>query len=366
MIGDLPQPKGRPVENRDLTRDLLSRRNVLQEIWTHLPVWFLFIESWGILNIFMANAPQIWFDQLGISRTAFALLSLPISLWFYAYYRVRLRASTKSFDRRKVHRRVLAVAFGLPLLTWAWYTACPCCRYELSSAAFRRLFELSNLFWALAIMIHTILHRGVRGYVTFFVVAFFYGMILENSGIYFGFFYEPHFVGYVGKLPAPLATMVGWCIIFTCCITLIEYFREHSPRLAASPVLTALATTALALSADAQLDPLASFPNMFWHWNPALSPWWFGVPFCNYAAWCGAFFAFSWAYFTFRDRGDLTFWQKSGRLLVLTPSIAVLGGSIWLALMLVCETFGGPPGAHYPTLQILGAFLDKIRPYELP
>jgi hypothetical protein len=285
------------VTREENTRRLLSRRNLLQEIWTHLPMWFLFLEALGIHNILMANAPQRWFDEAGISRHWFSLLVLPMATWFYAYYRARLRESKQDFDRAKVHRRILLVAYGLPLLIWAWYSLFPFFRYELSGPAFRRLFELSNLFWALAIMSHTWYSRGFPRFVTFFIVAFFYGLILENTGIFLGYFLEPHFVVYVGLLPAPLATMVGWCIVFTCAITMIEFFRARSPRLQASPALTALLTTALAISADAQLDPLASFPDMWWRWHEALPPWWFGVPFCNYAAWFGAFFAFSFAYF---------------------------------------------------------------------
>jgi hypothetical protein len=353
------------VEAAALTRSLLSRRNVAQEIWTNLPIWFVFVEALGILSIFMSNAPEAWFAGVGISRSVFALLMLPNALWFYAYYSVRLRSSTLAFDRGRVHRRILFVAFGVPLMIWAFYAALPVFRHPMSSHAFRRLFELSNLFWAGAIMAHTLWRRGWAGFVTFFGIAFLYGMVLENTGIYLGFFFEPHFVLYAGKLPAPMATMVGWCIIFTCCITMIEFFREHSPRLAGSAALAALATTALALCADAQLDPLASFPNMWWRWNEALPPWWFGVPFCNYAAWFGAFFAFSYAYFAFRDRADLTIWQQNGRLLLLTPSIAVFGGAIWFALMIAYETFFGPAGGGYPTFRLLGEFLDKIRPYEL-
>jgi hypothetical protein len=353
------------VEQSDITRKLLSRRNLWQEIWTYLPIWFLYLEGLGLHNIYMANAPDQWFAEAGISRSWFALLMLPVSLWFYAYYRIRLRESVHEFDRRRVHRYVLGAVFGLPFAIWALYAVLPFLRVEVSTRTLDIIFEVSNLVWALLIMAHTWYFRGLPRFVTFFVVAFVYGMLLENAGIYMGFFFEPQFSVYVGKLPAPLATMIGWCIVFTCCITLAEFFRARSARLTRSPALTALLTTAIALSTDGQLDPLASFPGMWWHWNETLSPWWFGVPFCNYAAWFGAFFAFSYLYFLLFDRDDLTVWQKNTRLAVLVPSISVFAGALWLALMLVYETLFDAGGARYATIQILSDFFDKIWPYAV-
>ncbi|NLH48460.1 MAG: carotenoid biosynthesis protein [Myxococcales bacterium] len=351
------------MEQRDITQNLLTRRAIVNEIWDKLPIWFLFLEGLGIHNILMSNAPEKWFVDVGISRHWFALLVLPLSLWFYGYYRIRLRETKQQFDKEKVHRRILLLAFGVPLFIWLFYAIFPFFRHEISGPAFRRMFELSNLFWAIMIMTHTLYHRGWARFVTFFGVAFVYGMALENAGIYLGYFFEPHFKVYVYKLPAPLATMVGWCIVFTCCITMIEFFRERSARLKASPALTALVTTVLAISADAQLDPLASFPDMWWRWHESLPAWWFGVPFCNYAAWFGAFFSFSLVYFTYADRADLTVWQRNARLLLLAPSIAIFAGSIWLGLMVVYETLFGAAGTGYPSLQILDAFFNKIYPY---
>ena len=49
---------------------------------------------------------------------------------------------------------------------------------------------------------------------TFFGVTFVYGLMLENGGIVMRFFYEPSFRLYLGPLPAPLCTMLGWCVVF--------------------------------------------------------------------------------------------------------------------------------------------------------
>jgi Carotenoid biosynthesis protein len=341
------------MEQRDITQELLSWKNFKEEFVSNLPVWFLFIEGLGIHNIFMSNVPDSWFAQVGIARSYFALLMLPLSIWFYAYYRVRLRESLHTFDRRKVHARILFVAFGVPFLMWAWHMVFPFFRFELSAHSLHRLFELSNLVWAVIIGAFTLYYRGFPRLVTFFGVAFLYGLLLENTGIYLNFFFEPNYVLYLLKFPAPFATMLGWCIVFSCCIWLIEFFRERSPRLQASAALSALATTALAISADAQLDPLASFPGMWWQWNELLPPFWFGVPFCNYAAWFGAFFAFSFAYYRIFDRQDLSIWQKNWNIFLYVPSVTLLAGFVWLGLMLVWETIIPQGDLSYPTVHIL-------------
>jgi len=351
------------VPQFDFTRNLLSWKSFKQEFATHFPVWFLFLEALGIHNILMSNVPESWFEGVGISRHWFALLMLPMSLWFYAFYRLRLRDTQLDIDKPKVHRRVLLVAFGLPVLIWAWYTLFPSLRFELSARSLHRLFEFSNLTWAVVIMAHTAYYRGFARLATFFGVAFIYGWALENAGIYLGFFFEPGYLFYLTKFPAPLATMLGWSIVITCCITLIDYFREKSLRLRGSAALSALATTALAISADAQLDPLASFPGMWWRWHELLPPFWFGVPFCNYAAWFGAFFAFTFVYYRVFDRDDMSIWQKNWRLLVYAPSIAMFAGMTWLAWMLVWETIVPQGGASYPTVRILLETQAKFWPY---
>lgn len=351
------------MNQAEITKNLLSWKNFKQEFLTYLPIWFLFLEALGLHNLFMSNVPDSWFADVGVSRHWFALLMLPMSLWFYAYYRIRLRETTLDVDKPKIHLRVLLVAFGLPALIWAWYTLFPALRFPLRAHTMHRIFEFSNLVWALIIVAHTAYYRGVARLVTFFGVAFFYGWALENAGIYLNFFFEPGYLIYLTKFPAPMATMLGWCIVITCCLTLIDFFRERSPRLKRSAALSALLTTALAISVDAQLDPLASFPGMWWQWNELLPPFWFGVPFCNYAAWFGAFFAFTFVYYRVFDRDDLSIWQKNWRLLVYSPSIAILAGACWLGLMLVWETIVPQGAVSYPTLEILAATLANLWPY---
>ncbi|MDP8225484.1 MAG: carotenoid biosynthesis protein [Candidatus Lernaella stagnicola] len=351
------------MNQREMTKDLFSWRNVKQEILTNLPAWFFLIQAASVHNIFMANVPQAWFQQVGVERSWFALLILPISIWFYAFYRVRLRDSRLDFDKKLIHRLVIFIAFVIPFVNWALYAVFPGLRFELSARVFHVIFEYSNLAWAAIFVAWIFYYRGFARLVTFFGVAFLYGLALENTGIYLQFFFEPGYDFYLLRLPAPMATMLGWCIVISCCVWVVDFFRQSSPRLKKSAALTALATTVLAISADVQLDPLASFPDMWWRWNELLPSFWYGVPFCNYAAWFGAFFAFSFVYYRIFDREDMTIWQKNARLLLYVPSIAIFAGLTWLGIMIVWETIVPQSTGCYPTVQILWNTMASLWPY---
>ncbi len=342
----------------DPTRLLLKRNEIAREIWANLPIWFVYLEAVSILNFIMANTPAEQFVKAGISRHWFALTALPPLLWFYAYYRKRLQHTTKPIDKARVHRWLLQVTFGVPVAIWALYTILPFLRLELHADWMRRLFEFMQLGWVVVFVAHTLYFGGLARFSTFFIVAWFYGLMLENAGIIMGYFFEPNYLFYLGRLPAPFATMMGWSLVFYTCTWIATYFRQYSDRLQNSVVLTSLFTTAIALSVDAQLDPLASLSKYFWEWNSILPNWWLNVPFCNYAAWFGAFMAFSLVYYYFLDQGHLTIWQKNTKIFLYTPMICLLAGVFWMSLMVIYE--GGFDG---PIFQILDQFYDRLMPY---
>ena len=342
----------------DQTRLLLKRETILREVWTYLPIWFVYLQAVTILNFVMANVPPAQFAAAGFSRHWFAFTALPPLLWFYSYYRKRLMLSTMPIDKARVHRWLLKLAFGVPLAIWLLYTILPFLRVELHADWMRRMFELMQLTWVALFMIHLLYHSGLSRFVTFFIVAWFYGLMLENAGIVLGYFFEPGYMLYLGRLPAPFATMMGWCLVFYCCIWITDYYREHSPRLKGSILLSALFTTAIALSLDAQIDPLASLSKYFWEWNKLLPNWWLNVPLCNYAAWFGAFMAFSLVYYQIFEQGQLSIWQKNIKLFLYTPMLCLLAVAFWKILMVVYEG-----GFHGPTFQILDQFINKMMPY---
>jgi len=340
------------------TRQLLTKKSLAREIWKYLPVWFVYLQAISILNFIMANVPNRQFAEAGYSRHLFALTALPPLLWFYGYYRRRLNESKREIDKPRVHRWLLTLAFGLPLVIWLLYTIAPFLRVEFADDSMRRAFEFMQLFWVFVFIAHVFYHGGFSRFVTFFGVAWFYGLVLENSGIIMGYFFEPNYIFYLGRLPAPFATMMGWCLVFYCCIWITDYFRERSPRMQRSILLTSLFTTSIALSLDAQIDPLASLSGYFWQWNELLPDWWLNVPFCNYAAWFGAFLAFTLVYYAIIDRADLSIWQKNLKIFLYVPMIVLLAGIFWAAWMVLYE--GGFSG---PIFQILDAFVEHVVPY---
>ncbi len=343
---------------QDQTRSLLNRGTIAREIWTYLPIWFVYLQAVTILNFVMANVPRAQFTAAGFSRHWFAFTALPALLWFYSYYRKRLNLSTMPIDKERVHRWLLKLTFGVPLSIWLLYTILPFLRVEMHADWMRRFFEIMQLCWVALMIVHVLYHGGVSRFATFFLVAWFYGLLLENAGIILGYFSEPGYLLYFGRLPAPFATMMGWSLVFYCCIWIAAYYRQHSPRLQNSIVLSALFTTAIALSLDAQIDPLASLSKYFWEWNKLLPNWWLNVPFCNYAAWFGAFMAFSLVYYRIFDKAELSNGQKNIKVFLYTPMICLLAGGFWNLLMVIYEW-----GFSGPTYQILNKFIYKIMPY---
>lgn len=336
---------------------LVSRRAVLTEIWDHLPIWFFYLEAVGLLSFLAANVPRSEFERVGLPIAPFAwTVAFPL-FWVLAYYALRVRGSTRLavYGARKY--LVLVAFVALPAFIWLLYAAAPFLRFELEMRQLTRFFEAMQLAWIAVFMVHVALKRGAPGLATFFGVAWLYGLVLENGGILMGYFFEPGYGLYLGSLPAPFATMMGWCLAIYACTEIAGALRSHVP-FGETTLGAALLTTALALSLDAQLDPLASLSGVFWRWNELLPRWFLSVPFVNYLAWFCAFLPFSYAWFSIADRTELGSWTKARRLLVAIPNVCVVAALLFFGIAAIVE--GGFSG---PTYRILGETFSKIRPY---
>jgi Carotenoid biosynthesis protein len=340
------------------TLRIFSKEEIKRELWRALPIWFFYLEGIGLLHFMMANVDPAQYHRLGYTSAPFAATVVFPLFWVVSYYLIRIRKSVRIQDRPYYMMIVPSLLVAPAVLIYLWYSLFPGFRMILSDSTLRLLFEYMQLFWIGAFLVHAFVHRGMHKFVTFYVVGFVYGLLLENTGIYMGYFFEADYRHYLGPLPAPFATMMGWCLVFYCCIWVAEYVREHVPWFAKSPLRAAFLTTAVAISLDIQLDPLASLSGVFWQWNTKLPEWFLSVPFCNYAAWFGAFLPFSWAYFYLLERKDLNELQKNWKLFVHVPLIAGIAGGIWLLLMTIFE--GGFSG---PTWQIIGEFFAHLAPY---
>lgn len=336
---------------------LLSRRAVLTEIWEHLPIWFFYFEAVGLLHFLAANVPRTEFARVGLPIEPFAWTAAFPLFWVLVYYALRVRGSKRLVALGAKKYLVLVALAAAPACIWLLYTVAPFLRIELAMQQLTRLFEAMQLIWIAVFMVHVALQRSLPGFVTFFGVAWLYGLVLENGGILMGYFAEPGYRFYLGALPAPFATMMGWCLAIYACTKISETLRAHVP-LGETTLGAALLTTALALSLDLQLDPLASLSGVFWRWNDALPRWFLSVPFVNYLAWFCAFLPFSYAYFSIAGRTEIASWTKVRRLLVLVPNVCVVAALLFFGISAIVE--GGFSG---PTYRILGEAFAKLRPY---
>ena len=332
---------------------IFSWRGVRREFTRYLPAWFLYASAIGLLHELLANFPDEGFAALGIPRTAFVPTVLFPLAWVALFFGLRIRRSTRLRHPWRAWLALAAMVVAVPLAVI--YLHRP---YRLTCAQLALWFEISQFVWVALLAIQVLITRGRHGLVLFFGVTFAYGVLLENCGIVMGYFFEPDFHVYLRPLPAPLCTMVGWCLIFYVTVAIVGQLAGWVPWLARGVGCRALAATLLALCVDAQLDPLASMSGVFWRWNELLPPAFLGVPAINYAAWLGAFLPFAWFVFSFLDRADLPPGRRNWEIFLRVPLASVLGAALCFAVMAIVE--GGFDGA---TFRILGLFVQRLVPY---
>ena len=273
-------------------------------------------------------------------------------VWFVAYFALRIRRASLRAPW-KAWLGLVFLAVLLPLAIVVGHIPHPLTHNQLTW-----LFEGSQMFWVLLFAIQILWARGSWALLMFFGVTFLYGLILENTGIMMHFFFEPSFRLYLGPLPAPLCTMLGWSLVFYIMFAVTERFALWWPWLSERSWAKAVMATAMALCLDAQLDPLASMSGVFWRWNEALPPGFLGVPVINWAAWFGAFLPFSFFLFRLLQRRDLSPAQQNWELFLRVPLASFLGGLLCFGVMALWE--GGFDG---PSFQILELFLRRMMPY---
>ena len=329
-----------------------SRRAPVREFREHGAIWVVYFTAIGMLHATLANFPEQLFADAGIPREMFfATIPFPLA-WFAVYFLLRIRKTRWAGGGWKAYLALAALVVGVPLAILFFYRPYPFTRGQVKG-----LYEISAFFWATLIIIHVLLARGRQTLALFFGVGFFFGLILENSGIIMGFFKEPGFLIYLGRFPAPLCTMLSWSEVLAIVVLVTDRLGEWVPWLAPSKGLWRRVgtATAMALCLDAQIDPLASMSGILWRWNDILPRAFFGVPFVNFAAWFGAVSAFCFAIFWVRDHAEWSPGRKNLELLLRVPWAGLLAWALCFAVMAIAEGgFGGP------SFQILGAYIDKL------
>ena len=186
---------------------VVSLRSLVHEYREHLPIWFVYLSGIGLLHAALANFPQDGFAALCIERWRFAPTLLLPWTWFIAYFVLRIRSSSRLASPWKAYVGLFVLTALVPAVIVLGYQP-----YPLSHDQLTLVFEGSQYFWVALFVGQILLSRGWRSLVTYFGVTFVYGLVLENSGIIMRFFYEPSFRLYLGPLPAPLVTMLGWSL----------------------------------------------------------------------------------------------------------------------------------------------------------
>ena len=332
---------------------LISWRSLIQEFHDHLPIWFVYFSAIGLLHAAFANFPDQGFDEVGIAREGFVATTPFPLFWFTLYFVLRIRRSHRIAKPWKAYLALAAAVVVVPLAIIFLHQDHPLSHDQLTV-----VFELTQFTWVALFVAQIVLNRGWHALMLFFGVTFVYGLMLENTGIVMHFFYEPSFRIYLGFLPAPLCTMLGWSLVFYIVISITEQLGQWLPQLVSSIWRRVGVATTLALCLDAQLDPLASMSGVFWRWNEILPQAFFGVPFVNFAAWFGAIASFSYFVFRVGDRADWSPRQKNWELFLRVPLACAIAGSLCFAIMTIAE--GGFDG---PSYQVLYAFGHRLLPY---
>lgn len=246
-------------------------------LWRDLPLLNYALYSVGIAHAEITNLPT---QRLDLVPTAVFPMLVP-----WVIYALRWKEAA---PREKIV--ALLVSLLPPLFIALNYTTAH--RVVLSHDSLRNIYEVVAILNTLFLMAHAYT-QGASWLKLFLGPCLVYGMLLENGGIWLGYFSEMNYRLYLGPLPAPMATMSGWVTVFYIITWSTWELKKLSPRLRASVPLTTLVAVSAALCFDLQVDPLATEVG-FWKWHPSLHQGWLGVPLLNYAAWTAAVIPFAW------------------------------------------------------------------------
>ena len=316
-----------------------------REIAENLPAWFYFFYGALLLNAGLTNfsPPQ--------EATAYTFV-FPMSV-FVVFTVVRAWRAPDVESRTLLLLGSLGPAFLLPLMTLAWHRPSP-----LQGPQLLYWYELSNFFWAGLMLWHAA--RAKRGHVgLFFGAALVYGAMLENGGILLGFFHETNLtLTMIPPLLAPVATMVGWCVVLYMATFVVWRLRTWMPILRESNALSATLVAFGATLLDLQIDPLATAAGC-WVWDASLPPFFHGVPLVNFVAWMCALWPFAWVQFRWQDKAMI---RDGGRWTVRDTLAVTLRAPY--ALMIAFVMFGTSmallEGLNGPSWHIVYRFTGSL------
>ncbi len=273
-------------------------------VWKNLPIFLIWLTGWGMLDTALHRV----IPPLGVVAWL-AMLPLAVSGLLLA---VALSRSKEVFQIRR-YVWCAAVLIGMYMIPLIPRSSGPLLR-----DTHRLIYEASAIIEFIILALHG--RSWLKGWdwAWVFGVTLVFGMILENGGIFMGFFTEEGYGLYLFGLPAPLATMVGWVSVLYCGFFVVERILPEM-----RPVLRGLACTGVALSMDIPFDPVATRLS-WWVWNETLSATMWGVPVVNFVAWFWALFPYAWCYYFLREKGGMGEGRKIALFSALIPLILLI------------------------------------------
>ena len=312
-----------------------------RELWRFLPAWMYLIYACLLLNTELTNFSP---PRPDLATT----IVFPLAV-FVVFYAVRALKAPDVQQRLGMLAIIVTLAFGLPMLNLSFHRPSP-----LALDTLLRFYEYSNFLWAGVLIAHAWKHR--RSHVAlFFGVGLVYGAVLENGGIVLGFFHEMNLGSTMVKpMVAPIATMIGWCVVLYMATWVVWRLRDWLPWLRRSTMLSALAVGGFATMLDLQIDPIATAAGC-WVWHQSLPGFFHGVPLVNFVAWMCALTPFAYVMFRLQDRfalRDNAHWTRRQLLIGLAaaPATLTLAALAFMVCTVVIE------GARGPSWTILNEF----------
>ena len=312
------------------------KRSFAAIAWQDLPLLNYALYSVGIAHAEISNLPT---QRLDLVPTAIFPMLVP-----WLIYGLRFKNATA---RERIV--ALTVCLGAPLLVILNYWSNQ--RVVLDHDSLRNIYEYSAILNTVILMIHA--RSQSQQWLKFFLgPCLVYGMILENGGIWLGYFSEMNYRYYLGPLPAPMATMSGWVTVFYIITWTVWEMKKLQPKVQESALAGAGIAVFAALCFDLQVDPIACEVG-FWTWHPILTQGWLGVPLLNYAAWTAAVLPYSFLIAKREKDAGLAIGEVTGTVhlrwvLARIPVTLIAAAVLFLTFMVVLEqSFSGP------TFQIL-------------
>ena len=307
---------------------------LLKELFSNLPVLFILFTAYHMLVVSIK-----WFEPAHYEWAWTIVFPL---FWVFAFLWVRLYMNDDVENKNGVlYTFVALAAAGVAVVMMLAQPK------TLGLDQIIRDHECTTFVWVALLMLHCLVYRGIKGFVTFFMIGLLYGALLESSGIQYNFFFEPHYHLYApealqGIFRAPIATITGWTTVFYPAVFVTEKIFDKIK--VTNLGIRAVNATLVGLFIDLQVDPVASEIGL-WNWNERLAPGFLGVPLLNFVSWFWAVIPFAfmvWFVERKHEQGDWSLKKRLVVLLISVPFCQAFAGACTFLTMMVIEGVSGP------------------------